>query len=57
MKKSRLLEIIREEISAVLHEGEAEEKAAKAAAIKAADLEIKALEKKKWSILKLLKPL
>jgi hypothetical protein len=52
MKKSRLLEIIREEISAVLHEGEAEEKAAKAAAIKAADLEIKALEKKKADMMK-----
>jgi hypothetical protein len=52
MKKSRLLEIIREEISAVLHEGEAEEKAAKAAAIKAADLEIKALQKKKADMMK-----
>jgi hypothetical protein len=52
MKKSRLLEIIREEISAVLHEGEAEEKAAKAAALKATDLEIKALEKKKADMMR-----
>jgi hypothetical protein len=52
MKKSRLLEIIREEISAVLHEGEAEEKAAQMAAIKAADLEIKALQKKKAELMK-----
>jgi hypothetical protein len=52
MKKSRLLEIIREEISAVLHEGEAEEKAAKAAALKATDLEIKALEKKKADLMR-----
>jgi hypothetical protein len=52
MKKSRLLEIIREEISAVLHEGEAEEKAAQMAAIKATDLEIKALQKKKAELMK-----
>jgi len=52
MKKSRLLEIIREEISATLREGEAEEAAAKAAAIKAADLEIKALQKKKADLMK-----
>jgi hypothetical protein len=52
MKKSRLLEIIREEISTILHEGEAEEKAAKMAAIKAADLEIKALQKKKADMMK-----
>jgi hypothetical protein len=52
MKKSRLLEIIREEISAVLHEGEAEEKAAKAAALKATDLEIKDLEKKKADMMR-----
>jgi len=52
MKKSRLLEIIREEISAVLHEGEAEDKAAQMAAVKAADLEIKALQKKKAELMK-----
>ena len=52
MKKSRLLEIIREEISATLREGEAEDNAAKAAAIKAADLEIKALQKKKADLMK-----
>jgi hypothetical protein len=52
MKKSRLLEIIREEISTILHEGEAEEKAAKMAAIKATDLEIKALQKKKADMMK-----
>lgn len=52
MKKSRLLEIIREEISAALREGEAEEKAAKAAQIKATDLEIKALQTKKAELMK-----
>ena len=52
MKKSRLLEIIREEISAVLHEGEAEDKAAQMAALKATDLEIKALQKKKAELMK-----
>jgi hypothetical protein len=52
MKKSRLLEIIREEIGAVLHEGEAEDKAAQMAAVKAADLEIKALQKKKAELMK-----
>lgn len=52
MKKSRLLEIIREEISATLREGEAEDNAAKAAAIKATDLEIKALQKKKADLMK-----
>jgi hypothetical protein len=52
MKKSRLLEIIREEISAVLHEGEMEDKAAQAAALKATDLEIKALQKKKAELMK-----
>jgi hypothetical protein len=52
MKKSRLLEIIREEISAVLHEGEAEDKAAQMAAVKATDLEIKALQKKKAELMK-----
>lgn len=52
MKKSRLLEIIREEISAVLHEGETEDDAAKNAQIKATDLEIKALQKKKAELMK-----
>ena len=52
MKKSRLLEIIREEISAVLHEGETEDDAAKNAQIKATDLEIKALQKKKTELMK-----
>ena len=52
MKKSRLLEIIREEISAVLHEGEMEDKAAQMAALKATDLEIKALQKKKAELMK-----
>lgn len=52
MKKTRLLEIIREEISAALREGEAEDKAAQSAALKAADLEIKALQKKKVEMMK-----
>jgi hypothetical protein len=52
MKTSRLLEIIREEISSALREGEAEEKAAKAAALKATDLEIAALQKKKAEMTK-----
>jgi hypothetical protein len=52
MKKTRLLEIIREEISSALREGEAEEKAAKMAALKATDLEIKALQKKKADMMK-----
>jgi hypothetical protein len=52
MKKSRLLEIIREEISAVLYEGETEDKAAQMAALKATDLEIKALQKKKAELMK-----
>ncbi len=52
MKKTRLLEIIREEISSALREGEAEEKAAQMAAIKATDLEIKALQKKKAELTK-----
>ena len=47
MKKTRLLEIIQEEIALALREGEAEDKAAKAAQLKAIDLEIKALQKKK----------
>jgi hypothetical protein len=52
MKKTRLLEIIREEISLTLREGEAEDKAAKMAALKATDLEIKALQKKKTDMMK-----
>jgi hypothetical protein len=52
MKQTRLLEIIREEISAVLHEGEAEEKAAKAAAIKAIDAKQKALDAEKRDTMK-----
>ena len=41
MKHTRLLEIIREEIAGALKEGEAEERAAKAAEIKAIDLKQK----------------
>ena len=52
MKKTRLLEIIREEITTALREGEAEENAAKAAQLKATDLEIKALQKKKAELSK-----
>lgn len=52
MKKSRLLEIIREEIAGALREDEAAEKAAKAAALKATDLEIAALQKKKAEMMK-----
>jgi hypothetical protein len=52
MKKTRLLEIIREEISLTLREGEMEEKAAKMAQLKATDLEIKALQKKKSELSK-----
>jgi len=52
MKKTRLLEIVREEIAFALREGEAEEKAAKMAAVKATDLEIKALQKKKAELMK-----
>jgi hypothetical protein len=52
MKQSRLLEIIREEIAGALREDEAAEKAAKAAAIKATDLEIAALQKKKAEMMK-----
>lgn len=47
MKKTRLLEIIKEEITSALREGETEDKAAKSAQLKAIDLEIKALQKKK----------
>jgi hypothetical protein len=52
MKQTRLLEIIREEIAGALREGEAEENAAKNAQIKATDLEIKALQKKKAELTK-----
>jgi hypothetical protein len=52
MKKTRLLEIIHEEITLALREGEAEEKTAKAAALKAVDLEIKALQKKKADMMR-----
>ncbi len=52
MKKTRLLEIVREEISFALREGEAEEKMAKMAQLKATDLEIKALQKKKAEMMK-----
>jgi len=52
MKKTRLLEIVREEIAFALREGEAEEKMAKAAQLKATDLEIKALQKKKAELMK-----
>jgi hypothetical protein len=52
MKTSRLLEIIREEISAALREGEAEDKLAKDAQVRATDLEIKALQKKKAELMK-----
>ena len=52
MKKTRLLEIIQEEIILALREGEAEDKAAKMAQLKAIDLEIKALQKKKVDTMK-----
>jgi len=52
MKKTRLLEIVREEIAFALREGEAEDKAAQMAAVKATDLEIKALQKKKAELMK-----
>jgi len=52
MKKTRLLEIIKEEIALVLREGETEDKAAKSAQLKAIDLEIKALQKKKQDIMR-----
>jgi len=52
MKKTHLLEIIQEEIISVLREGEAEDKAAKSAQLKAIDLEIKALQKKKVDIMR-----
>jgi len=52
MKQTRLLEIIREEIAGALREGDAEDNAAKMAQIKATDLEIKALQKKKAELAK-----
>ena len=52
MKQTRLLEIIREEISSALKEGEAEERAAKAAEIKAIDLKRKALDAEKRDTMK-----
>jgi hypothetical protein len=52
MKKTRLLEIVREEIAFALREGDAEDKAAQMAALKATDLEIKALQKKKAELMK-----
>jgi hypothetical protein len=52
MKKTRLLEIVREEITFALREGDAEDNAAKMAQIKATDLEIKALQKKKAELAK-----
>jgi hypothetical protein len=52
MKKTRLLEIVREEIAFALREGDAEDKAAQMAAVKATDLEIKALQKKKAELMK-----
>ena len=52
MKKSRLLEIIREEISTALREGEAEERAAKAAELKAIDAKQKALDAERKDTMK-----
>jgi len=52
MKKSRLLEIVREEITFALREGEAEEKAAKAAALKAIDAKQKALDAERKDTMK-----
>ena len=52
MKHTRLLEIIREEIAGALKEGEAEERAAKAAEIKAIDLKQKALDAEKRDTMK-----
>jgi hypothetical protein len=52
MKKSRLLEIIREEISSALGEGEAEERAAKAAELKAIDAKQKALDAERKDTMK-----
>lgn len=52
MKQTRLFEIIREEIASALREGEAEDRAAKAAAIKAIDAKQKALDAKERDIMK-----
>jgi hypothetical protein len=52
MKQTRLLEIIREEIASALGENEMLDKAAQMAAIKAADLAIKAQQAKKAEALK-----
>ena len=52
MKQTRLLEIIREEIAGALKEGEAEERAAKAAEIKAIDAKQKALDAEKRDTMK-----
>jgi uncharacterized phage infection (PIP) family protein YhgE len=52
MKQTRLLEIIREEIAGALREGEAEERAAKAAEIKAIDAKQKALDAEKRDTIK-----
>jgi hypothetical protein len=52
MKQTRLLEIIREEISGALREGEMEEKAAKMAQIKAIDAKQKALDAEKRDTMK-----
>lgn len=52
MKQTRLLEIIREEISSALREGEMEEKAAKMAQIKAIDAKQKALDAEKRDTMK-----
>lgn len=52
MKRNRLLEIIQDEISSILKEGEMEDKAAKAAQIKAIDLKIKALQNEKIALMK-----
>jgi hypothetical protein len=52
MKKTRLFEIIREEIINALREDDAADNAAKMAQTKAIDLEIKALQKKKAELAK-----
>jgi len=52
MKQTRLLEIIREEISSALGENEMLDKAAQMAAVKASDAEIKAQQAKKAEALK-----
>ena len=52
MKQTWLLEIIREEIAGALREGEAEERAAKAAEIKAIDAKQKALDAEKRDTMK-----